>query len=236
MAIPTYNPYKASNTTFTDGLDYIISNLLESPTFDDLNDTIVAYFNSLPDPPGDLIGYMPISNSNTVNDYINSKIAQNLNFNGGEAALVDAVLCGIKEGSIESMGDFLEAAIQQVAEVEGVNTISKTALYGAAGFAQDSNAYWQNVVTTPGGWATYINSNAAINYANIPHWVEATYVGTFSGFAQIQAPSMGEANAFNFQGRSGAGQIAISTALALTAGKVIFKWAKRPVVVCGCNS
>ena len=235
MAIETYNPYKASNTIFTDGLDYIIANLPGSPTFDDLLTTITAYFNSLPDPPGaEIIGLMPSMMANTVNDYVNSKIAENLNFGGNEWAIVDSVLSGIKGGSIESMEDFLEAALQQVAEAT-ISTPTKTTLYGAAGFAKASFSYWGSVVKTPGSWATYINTNEAINWANIPFWVEATYVGTFSGFAQVQAPNIPDANLFNVQGRMGGGTIAISTALALTAGKVIFKWAQRPVIYANCN-
>ncbi len=249
MAIPILNPYKEGVSLFTDGLDYIIANIPGSPTYSDLSDTIIDYFNSLPDPPTDGITLIETGMANSVNDYVNSKIAQNQNFGGAEWAMVDAVLCGIKEQSIDSTGDFLDACMEQLTQSD-INTISKTSIYAAIGLAKASDAYWKAIVTTPGGWATYINSNAAINYANIPFWTTATFAGTFSGFAQVQAPNMGEANVWNTDGRKFASVIALGSALVLTAGKVIFKWAQRPVVGnfpsvdsmlkggggCGCNN
>ncbi len=228
MAIPVLNPYKQGDTLFTDGLDYIIANLPGSPTYDDLSATIEAYLAALPEPPDEL-PFIVIAMANSVNDYVNSKNAQNLNFDGSEAAMIDAVFCGIKEQSIDSMGDFFDACTEQLTQSD-INTISKTSIYGAIGLAKASDAYWKAVVAAPGAWATYINSNAAINYANIPHWNTAAFVGTFSGFAQAQAPNMGNADVWNGKGRMIAGTVGLSTALVLTAGKVIFKWAQRPVV------
>ncbi len=229
MAIPILNPYKEGEQLFTDGLDYIIANIPGSPTYSALSDTIIDYFNSLPSPPTEGMPLIITGMANSVNDYVNSKIAQNLNFGGAEASMVDAVLCGIKEQSIDSMGDFLAACMEQLTTSD-INTISKTSIYAAIGLAQVNDAYWKNIVTTPGGWATYLNSNAAINYANIPFWNTACVVGTFSGFAQIQAPNMGEANVWNTDGRKFASVVSLGSALVLTAGKVIFKWAQRPVV------
>jgi len=230
MAIPTYNPYKASNTTFTDGLDYIIANLPGSPTLDDLTETIMEYFLSLPEPEdGKLVDAMAYAIPNSVNDYINSKILLNLNFNANGQVIIDSVLSAIREESIDSLGDCLEAYIEEVAKAD-INTVSKTSLYQAVGIANANQAYWKNIVTTPGAWSTYINSNAAINYANIPNWTSAAFIGVFSGFAQIQYPEVAGADLWNGQGRNAGGVIAVGSALALTAGKVIFKWAKRPVV------
>ncbi len=232
MAIITVNPYKASDPVFTDGLDYIAANIPGSPTLDDLTETIMEYFLSLPEPEDEkLVDAMAFSIPNSVNDYVNWRIMANQNFNATEFALVRAVFYGIKNESIESMGNFLDACTEQVALCK-VNTVAKTSIYQAIGLANANQAYWKNIVTTPGAWSTYINSNAAINYANIPHWTTASVLGSFSGFAQIQYPNISGATVFNGQGRSAGGVIAVGSALALTAGKVIFKWAQRPRIVC----
>lgn len=234
MAIPTYNPYKEANTLFTDGLDYIIANLPTDATFDDVVTQIRAYFDSLPNPPDDTKVFENIS-YNSANDYINTRIAQNLNFGANEWAFIDAVLQGIKENGIESLADFFTAAQEQLAEAE-INTATKTSLYAALGLTKASYAYWVNIVGTPGDWADYINTNAAINYANIPNWVSATFVSALSGYAQVQSPGIGQSDMFITQGRLTAINTLVAAALAVSAGKVIVKWARRPVIGCGCNS
>lgn len=229
MASPTYNPYRDYETLFTDGLDYIVTNLTPPVNYYTITDLVTAYFNSLPTPPGpeQLQAFSRLA-INSGNDYINSRIAGNLNYNANEWAFVESVLGGLKENSIDSYDSFLEDAQEQLAQAD-FNTPSKTALYVALALTRASNTYWNTVVTTPGSWATYINSNAAINYANIPHWVSATFVGVLSGFAQIQDPNMPNSGILTSQGRYFAAEGSVWSALGVTVGKVILRWAKRPV-------
>ncbi len=233
MPLPTYNPYKIANPLFSDGLDYIIANIPADPTYTDVVDTIEAYLETLPDsfdsvPPLVSVAY------NSANDYMNSRIAQNLNFGANEWAFVDAVLQGIKDNSIDSLAEFLAAAEQQLAEAE-INTATKTSLYASLGLTYASYNYWLTAVTTtPNAWDTYLNANAAINYANIPHWVAATFVSSLSGFAQFQSPGINQVDILTTS-RFTAIEGLIVGALGVTAGKVIVKWARRPVMNCGCG-
>lgn len=228
MAILTYNPFKYQEQLFSDGLDYVIANIPGSPTLDQLADTVIDYLASLPDPMGnDTLTGARIAAINSANDFINNRIVQNLNYDVNGLSLIDSVVFGMKENSIDSLADFFSAAEEQIAEAT-LNTISKYALYNSLTMAKTSYTYWLGVVGTPGSWATYINSNAAINYANLPFWATSAYMGAFSGFAMAQAPSMAQASLDNSTGRFYGANISLATALVVNAGKVIFKWAERP--------
>lgn len=227
MAISSYNPYRDYETLFTDGLNYIVTNLTPPVNYYSITDLVTAYFNSLPTPPGpeQLQAFSRLA-INSGNDYMNSRIAANLNYTPTEQAFVESVLGGLKENSIDSYDSFLSDAQEQLARAD-FNTPSKTALYVALALTRAGNTYWNTVVTTPGNWAAYINSNAAINYANIPHWVSATFAGVLSGFAQIQDPSLPNSSILSSQGRYFAAEGAVWSALGVTAGKVILKWPVR---------
>ena len=229
MSLASYNPYRDYETLFTDGLNYIVTNLTPPVNYYSITELITAYFNSLPNPPSDekLQAFSRLA-ANSANDYIHSRIAANLNYQAPERAFIKNVLQGLKENSMDSYDSFLQDAQEQLAQA-GFNTPSKTALYVALAISRTGNSYWNTVVTTPGNWAAYLSSNEAINYANIPHYVTAAFWGVLSGFAQIQNPYMPNADFLTAQGRYFAAEGAVWSALGLTAGKVILKWAVRPL-------
>lgn len=229
--MPNYNPYKTD--LFTNGLDYIIANLPGSPTVNQLNETVIAYFASLPDPDPDHQIIMQQTNLFSINNYINQQIAANLNYDAPAWAFIESVISGTKQNTIDSLTEYLLYAQEQLA-VADINTPSKNALYIALTNAQGSCAYWQTIVESPGSWATYLHANEAVNYANIPTWIVAAFTGALSGFAQMQEPAVNGATITNAQGRMVGQPMAYGSALAVNAGKVIFKWAKRPVGNCGC--
>lgn len=248
MAIESYNPLEGLGVKFTDGLDYIIAHPpVGDWTFEYLNEVVQEYLNTLDDdgPLGALISTLV---PNTVNDYINLRIAQNLSANAAQLALIDAIIEGINTNTIDSLDKFWYAANEQLT-LSGIDTIDKTSLYAATTLAKASTAYWNNIVTTPGDWGTFLNANAAINYAKIPAWTTATFVGSLSGYAQLKETDVTQtADMGTFFGIFGAFG-GLGSALGLTAGLVIFKWAKRPVVNptgrvdamlnpggCGCGS
>lgn len=229
MATPTYNPYQELGPSlFTDGLDYVIANIPGSPTYDDIINTIMAYWAQTTDPPGDdILGFIQSSMSASANDYINSQVAQNLNANESQLDLINSLICGITENSIESLTNYWDAANEAVA-LSGIGNSNKSAIWQALAIANAANTYWDGIVTTPGSWSTYINSNAAINYANISTWVLAGFVGTLSGFSYVQQLNVGGADAFKDQGIQTAGIVAVTGAIAVSCGKIMLKWAKRP--------
>lgn len=228
---PYYNPFDYRKGTLTAGLDYVAANI-KDPNFDDIITAVLAYYASLPTPiTGDAAAAIEIIIRSTANDYINGNIGRQLNFDAGGQALMRTVLWGVKNNSIDSLDMFLDGVLEQLTGATGVNSISKTSLYVALALATESNSYWNNVVDKPGSWAAFINSQQAINYANIPFWISATYMSSLSGFAQVQAPNIAEATEVNGQSRLHAVTGAVAVAIALTSAQVILKWAKRPKLI-----
>ncbi|MDB5284294.1 MAG: hypothetical protein JWO06_3369 [Bacteroidota bacterium] len=185
-AVVSFNPYEGAGPIFTNGLDYIAANLPVPATLADLNDTVLAYYGTLTPPPGaDALDIVKTVIPNSANQYINKQIGQNLNFDSQQLDLVYSINNGIKESSIESLANLFDLALEDVT-TSCISDNSKISVYLALELATASVAYWNGIVTMPGNWASYISSNAAINYANIPNWVAASFVGAFSGFSQVQ--------------------------------------------------
>ncbi len=232
MATQTYNPYIADAALLSDGLDYVIANLASTPTFYDLLETCEDYLYTLiPGAPASVGLGMRITLTNTYNAYVNNKIEQNLNYDIDQLLFVNAAYKGIKSQSINSLEDFLVSGRQQLA-MDTFSTFSKGPAYYALMEAEVSYNYWLTKVSTPGGWATYFDSNAAINYSNIPHWVAAAYVASYAGWSQGQEVNL------NFPIPSQQPGIAVMltktaamlSALMLTSGEVIFRWSNRPTI------
>ncbi len=234
MAIPTYNPMSFLEADLTAGLDYMIANLPGSPTFQDIIDTTVDYFNSLPAPPdATLISLLPKIISTNANNFINTKIADTLDFDGNALALVDSVLSGIKDNTIDSLAEFLSNTDEQLATTcSNINSISLNSLYAASALAKGSNAYWQTKALTPGSWSTYLKGNVAIDYSYIPHYVITSYVSALGGYAQA-ITSTNINMSFNVETKfAQAPVLALGTAIAITTGKIILKWPQRPAASC----
>ncbi len=102
--------------------------------------------------------------------------------------------------------------------------------------ARSSYDYWLAKVTTPGDWGTYLNSNAAINYANLPKWAALSFTSALSGYSQGQAEAASIAGngVFNDAGRFLGSPLSLAASIGVTAGKIIFQWAQRPVKSNGC--
>lgn len=232
MAITTYNPYSADVDLLSNGLDYIIANVPSSPTVYDLLDTCEAYLYTLiPGAPANVGIGMKIALTNVLNSYIDGKIEQNLSYDPSQLALVNSVYDGIRQQSIDSLGDFFADSAQQLAMAE-YSTYSKGPMYYALMEAEVSYYYWLGKIGAPGGWATYLNSNAAINYSNIPYWVSAAYVAAFAGW------SLGQDVNLNYPIPTTQPGIAVMlpkfsamlSALFLTSGEVILGFSNRPTL------
>lgn len=234
MAIPTYNPFSYLDDSLADGFDYMIANLPGTPSFQDIIDTTIAYLQSFPEPPSpELLNVFTQIASVNANNYINSKIAETLDFDNASFALVDSVLSGIKENTIDSLTEFLSNTDEQIAtSCSYQNSVSSSSLYTASALAKSSNAYWQVKALTPGSWSTYLSGNAAIDYSNIPHWVTASYVASLGGYAQII--TSGNTNLIlNTTAKLGdAPNCAMANALAITTAKIILKWPQRSAASC----
>jgi hypothetical protein len=183
---------------------------------------------------GDII-YSVVPNS--VNDYVNLNIANNLMMSPAQVTFVDFILKGIHSNTIDSLASFFDNVDEQIAQSECIPTIDKTALYASSAIARASYDYWLGVINTVGhaGWTGFLSSNDAINYANLPFWVSTSFVSALSGFAQGQSVNMGVAEILNTLGRTLGLPLALGAAIGVTTGKIIFKWAQKPVGSSGCG-
>ncbi len=232
MANFTQNPFSRVGEQFYNGLDYVINNIPGSPNFDNLNTVTIDYLSTLLGGGGGSIN--PILGDivysilpNTVNDYTNLLISQNANLSQQQQAIAISVLDGINKNTIDTLPDFFDSVDAEIAKTE-INITDKTALYIATAIGKSSSKYWENAAASPGNWATYLNGNSAINYANIPFYVTASFVGALSGFSQGQMPNMGGATVLNDVGRTLGSPTSLVSSIGLTAGKVIFKWSLKP--------
>lgn len=236
MATISHNPFKIVGQQYADGLNYIITNLPVDPTFEQLNDTTIAYISELLSGEEEEPEMSPVIKAtvdsilpNTVNDYINKQILDNLNLSLSQKNLIVNIYDGLFCNPISSLDDYFISVDQMITE-SNINTLDKTVIFLAASIAKSSLTYWKEVVenNNPAGWSTYLNSNQAVNYANIPFYIASAYVGALSGFSQAQTPNIGFANVINDAGRIIAVPVAIAGALGLNSGLIIFNWAKKP--------
>lgn len=246
MASRTYNPFQNLGIQYVNGLDYIINNLptpLEDTTFEILNQTLIEYLQSIlsdseePDPVPPIIDNVVYSVlPNITNSYQNSNLFNESFYNPAQLRIVSSVFNTIKNNSIESIGSLLIDVNNEIAQ-SGLSAIDQAPLFVAIEIGRKSSEYWNTIVTTPPpatNWTTFLNSNPAINTANIPYWVTASIEASLSGYAQIQQLDMSAATALNSVGRAVGGTSAMLAAIGLSAGKVIFKWGKKRPSSCGC--
>lgn len=228
--ITNYNPYfDYLDSIFREGLDYVIGHAPSGAwTFNDLNKVTQEYVKeafSLGSDPNPIIdNILPSIIPNTVNDFTNNKTPDAF---ARQRLTMFSMLNGLKTNSIDSYDSYFNLATEIIVKSKSSNA-DKAVMYIALAMTESSAKYWKDVVDTPGGWSSHLSSNQANNYANIPYWAGATFKGSVSGFAQIQSPNMFQANPINDLGRSFGLVGAVTAAVALTAGKVIFKWAQKP--------
>lgn len=236
MATISHNPFKIVGEQYVDGLNYIITNLPANPTFEQLNDTTIAYVGGLFSTDEEDPSIAPILKTtvdsilpNTINDYINKQILANLNLTPLQENLIIDIYDGLFANPISSLKDYFETVDESITEAS-LTTLDKSAIFLSASIAKSSYGYWKEVIenNNPAGWSTYLNSNLAVNYANLAFYVASAYVGALSGFSQAQTPNFGFANIINNAGRTIAAPVAIAGALGLNSGLVIFKWSKKP--------
>jgi len=89
--------------------------------------------------------------------------------------------------------------------------------------AKNIYEYWIGKVATPGTWAQFFQPQAGLNYANIPFWsvacIEGALIGASGSDRGLIAPTTEIVSTEIVS--------ALIGALAIGAGKVIFKWVQK---------
>ena len=136
MPIVYKNPFAGVGAQFSSGLDYVIANYTAAVGFDGLNTIVVGYIQTLQDPSTippstlkPLIADLALSVvPNSVNDYVNKQIDQNLAVNAAQMALIDSIFDGIKNNSIDCLDDYFDGVDELISTSDCLSTIDKTSL------------------------------------------------------------------------------------------------------------
>lgn len=249
MSYEVYNPYRKLGTQFKDGMDYIIENIIppeeleaesEPLTFDQLNDTLLAYFQSLIVPETESVSVDPTPSyavftqnmvlsilPNAANSYQNSNLSKESFYNIKQTKLMNSIYASVKGNDVEGMLSVLNDANREIAE-SGLSAVDQTPLFMAVEIGKRSYEYWmENIYDVESDWLDYLNASSAINVANLPYWVTTSMEGALSGFAQVQQLNMGVATSLNTAGRTIALIAGMLGAVGLSSGKMFFKWVKK---------
>jgi hypothetical protein len=224
MATNTFNPYQIIGTQLTDGLDSISKALNPSSTVDDLANEIYKYIQPIYYPgkvPTQIELEIKSVIYNIINSYNNDLLfgynIQQLNFIGmmlGSNTTDDT--------PINAIGSWLSDIENNISEAN-IPMDKQTPLLLAIQTGISVYSYWVAKVSKPGSWASFFQTSEAINYANIPFWtvacMEGTLIGAKASNKGLIAPTTDIVSVNIIS--------ALIGALAIGAGKVIFKWVPR---------
>jgi hypothetical protein len=68
----------------------------------------------------------------------------------------------------------------------------KVPIYFATAVAHRVWLYWYSTVFNPSNWSNYFDEDEAVNFANIPFWVEAAVIGTLVCSIKADSPGFNE--------------------------------------------
>lgn len=245
----TFNPYPLIGTQLTTGLDALAAVLTPASTIDEFVNAIYNYVQPI---------YYPVSSPatvppqiqieiksvvyNVINSYNNNPKSASFFYGPKQSYFIDLLL-GLKTSNstpINAINTWL-LDIEDNITKDDMPIAAQTPLLLATIQATHVYAYWNTKIATPGTWAPFFQTPAALNYANIPHWLVACVEGALIG---AQATPRGliqpttEIVGVNIIS-------ALIGGLAIGAGKVIFKFVPRvqpanlvtnaPAGGCGCG-
>ncbi len=226
MAIATFNPYPLLGSQLTAGLDTISGSLTPASTVDELVNAIYNYVQPIyyPSSSGAASPQLQIELKSVIYNIINGysdKILAKLPWTGEQLNFISMMIGSITttETPINAIGTRL-TDIQDNISDSGLNFDDQTPLLLGMVCEITLYNYWVTKVATPGTWAPFFQTPAALNYINIPFWTAAGTQGALIGANASQqgliAPTTDKTTVDIVS--------ALIGALAIGAGKVIFKW------------
>jgi hypothetical protein len=226
-----YNPYYVLGEKQKEALDFIIANLPPSPTFEQLNEVLLtAVFGIAPDgvlssdtAPLFLQTVLPLAHNGYINGagktlaFKNSSTSEGSNttpmYTERQMPNIRQMLDGIQSVPAESIVAVLNAAEETIAG-SGLAYQEQLPLYIAVEAGRSQAAYWLMQINTPGAWAVYQNTDAAINYLHMPQLISAAVRATLLCYGLIKPAQVTVPDVFP----------AMVGSIGLAAGKVIFGW------------
>ena len=227
MAIITFNPYPQIGTQLTAGLDAVSGALTPASTVDDLVNAIYNYIQPIyypfPTPPG-VPKQLEIEIKSVIYNIINAysdKVIRQLPWTDQQLNFASMMLglTTTNDTPINAIGAWLSDIQDNISSAKQ-SIDEQTPLLLAIQCGISIYAYWNTKIAAPATWAPFFQTPAALNYANIPLWTAACMEGTLVGANASQkgliAPTT-DIISVNIIS-------ALIGALAIGAGKVIFKW------------
>ncbi|MBI2723341.1 MAG: hypothetical protein HYX39_14300 [Bacteroidetes bacterium] len=224
MATRTFNPYPIIGTQLTDGMEAISKSLKATSTVDDLADAIYKYIQPIYY-PAPVSTQVQIEIKSVVYNVINAYNNQILQGYDDEQMIIIGMMLGpttTDKTPINSLDMWFENIEDNISEA-GLSLEDQMPLLLAIEVEKTIYNYWITKVATPGNWSKFFQPQTGLNYANIPFWVEACTEGALIGGNAsdkgLIAPTTDIVSVDIVS--------ALIGALAIGAGKVIFKWVPR---------
>ena len=228
MEQTTINPFPSFSKDIPQGLNAIIAALGASPSVDDVNNALITFissathFNYASNPLNEveLNSYFPTA----INAYINGDI------NGiapNQVPFINLLLNKIKDIPPLQIKNFIINVEEQIAAAT-LSLQRKDQLYMATAVAAACTDYWVAQInmppSSPSAWASFFDTNIAVNIATLPYWITAAIRASlyfcFKGnyeTSSIEPPKI-----------SGPNYVTVLTAaLGISTGIVIFKWTQK---------
>jgi len=169
------------------------------------------------DPSNPLLQILCSIGPYTMSAYCHSNGLEN--YNGMQQSFIQLMQGSIFSVPVESIESRLLDIEDKLSE-SSLPIEQKTPLFQALSIGRNDLSYWTEKLNNPGLWSPFLNSNYAVNYANLSFWVSASMEGALI-YANRALPTLPPVNT--------AVDIIAATVsgVSLVAGKVIFGWVPK---------
>lgn len=226
MLLPTINPYPLIGKQFKTGLDAIIAALPGSPTITDLVAQVYNYIKPLYYPSITLSQQVELESViyTAINSYMNAGI--NGMYSGSQASLANML---IGPSFINTLTvDTLDDRVLDVEDNITKNNLSfdqQSPLLLATVIGATSYTYWLAQIALGGAsaWTAYLTPALSSAKANVPFWTASSMEGALIG-ARISPRGLisPTTDIVSVEIIS-----ALTMALTINTGKVVFQWVPR---------
>ena len=207
------SPYGAIAQRQKDGLDAILVSIgaggPTTVTVDDLMDAVYAYLVSV---------YTTIGTNPQGEESVRATIANAINGyiqNGGASPYLRQ-LQSVPVTTLITKFDRMADAMVAAPVLKG--NASRAQMVLAIGQA-DAEYWGAQIASAVNPWASYMFTNAAVNYSSVPYWTDAAMFGAHFDYYQVDATDSNASTSVIIS--------ALAGSLVVAAGKVVFGWVPK---------
>lgn len=207
------SPYGAIAQRHKDGLDAILVSIgaggPTTVTVDDLINAVYAYLVSV---------YTSIGTNPQGEESVRATIANAINGyiqNGGASPYLRQ-LQSVPVTTLITKFDRMADAMVAAPVLKG--NASRAQMVLAIGQA-DAEYWGTQIAAAVNPWASYMFTNAAVNYSSVPYWTDAAMFGAHFDYYQLDATDSNASTAVIIS--------ALAGSLVVSAGKVVFGWVPK---------